>query len=120
MGKVAAAEMKRKKKGRPSLSDIQKRNLQQQKTQIPNRSKPNLNGTSPAPDSISGDDEDDERHQKKVKLVVRLPPSNHHLNSASNGSDSNAEANKSKIDAAGDGSDDLADQVTVTFWFFSF
>ncbi|PSR99508.1 Bromodomain-containing protein [Actinidia chinensis var. chinensis] len=113
MGKVAAAEMKRKKKGRPSFSDIQKRNLQQQKTPIPNRSKPNLNGTSPAPDSISGDDEDDERHQKKVKLVVRLPPSNHHLNSASNGSDSNADADKSKIDAAGDGSDDLADQVEM-------
>ncbi|PSS31185.1 Bromodomain-containing protein [Actinidia chinensis var. chinensis] len=106
MGKVAAAEMKRKKKGRPSLSDIQKRNLQQQQTLISNRSKPNLDRTSPAQDSISGDDEDDERRQKKVKLVVRLPPSNHHFNSASNGSDTNAHADKSKIDSAGDGSDD--------------
>ncbi|XAR61536.1 hypothetical protein NMG60_11015988 [Bertholletia excelsa] len=91
------------------------------------RRNPNLNGVSPSSDWISGDDDDDddERKEKKVKLVVRLPPSNHHylqprssanslsLNSASHGSDSNAEGEIPKINAAGDRSGDFAsaDQV---------
>ncbi|CAL5332019.1 unnamed protein product [Camellia sinensis] len=130
MGKVAAAEMmkKKKKKGRPSLSDLRKRNpKQQQQTLIdsfpnfntPNnprstRRNPNLNGISSASDD--GDDDDDERKEKKVKLVVRLPHSDHHFphpRSSSNfvsvnsTSDSNADGEKPKINATGDRSMDL-------------
>lgn len=106
----------KKKKGRPSLSNLRKRNLDQQhqhqqqeeeedETLIssnPNfntpsrRSKPNnLNGISPVSDWISGDD-DDERKEKKVKLVVRLPSLSLN-NSASNGSDLNADGDKPQI-----------------------
>lgn len=68
---AAAAETmmlkKRKKKGRPSLLDIQKRNL---------------NRPSDRPHSPElHDDDDDERKQKKVKLVVRLPHSDQLPNS---------------------------------------
>ncbi|KAA8537403.1 hypothetical protein F0562_026910 [Nyssa sinensis] len=118
MGKVAAAEMK-KKKGRPSLLDLQKRTLLQQQGETltssnPNfnisnrrstRRNPNLDEVSPTPQWIDGEgDDDDERKEKKVKLVVRLPHSNQHyhqpgssansfsLNSVSYGSDSNADA----------------------------
>ncbi|XP_057503437.1 uncharacterized protein LOC130786977 isoform X1 [Actinidia eriantha] len=101
MGKgAAAAEMKRKKKkGRPSLLDLQKRNLKQQEDQNQNQQKitispnpnfntphrrstrrnPNADGTSPVSDANDDNDDDDERKEKKVKLVVRLPPSNHHF-----------------------------------------
>ncbi|KAL6982600.1 hypothetical protein U1Q18_015988 [Sarracenia purpurea var. burkii] len=152
MGKGAAAEMRRKKKGRPSLLDLQKRNLKQEEqhqqqqnifSSNPNfnslsrrstRRNPNFNGASTVSDwtSIEGgndddDDDDDERKEKKVKLVVRLPPVNNHftqprpsasslsLNSASHGSDSNADGdnheaytNKPKINATGYRSGDLA------------
>lgn len=122
----------KKKKGRPSLSNLRKRNLDQQhqhqqqeeeedETLIssnPNfntpsrRSKPNnLNGISPVSDWISGDD-DDERKEKKVKLVVRLPSLSLN-NSASNGSDLNADGDKPQInDRSGDLS--TADQVRIT------
>ncbi|KAI8002568.1 Bromodomain and PHD finger-containing protein 3 [Camellia lanceoleosa] len=120
MGKVAASEMrntKKKKKGRPSLLDLQKRNLKQQQQQdqhhhnhqqtlissTPNsnppnrrstRRDPNLAGVSPASsDDDNDDDDDDERKEKKVKLVVRLPPSNHHYSQprSLNSADSNAD-----------------------------
>lgn len=79
MGKVASAEMKRKKKkGRPA------------KTQIPDSAprKPIILGSPPITYSRSHrrnpkyftiptdfDDDDDERKEKKVKLVERLPES---------------------------------------------
>ncbi|XP_059634687.1 uncharacterized protein LOC132277016 [Cornus florida] len=86
----------KKKRGRPSVLDLQKRILNQQKQTLIT-SKPNFNsnpssrrstrrnpnfddGTSPSPDFIEADgDDDDERKEKKVKLVVRLPPSNQHF-----------------------------------------
>ncbi|XP_052190576.1 uncharacterized protein LOC127800159 isoform X2 [Diospyros lotus] len=160
MGKVSTAEMRKKKKGRPSLSDLQKRNLKQLPDQPeeqhpetliasgPNfntpprrstRRNPSLNGTTPpsGADRVSHDedededDDEDERKEKKVKLVVRLPHSNHHyshprssaanslsLNSASCGSDSNADGdnhdvplNNPKINAAGVGSGDQLEKV---------
>ncbi|KAL6995982.1 hypothetical protein U1Q18_006120 [Sarracenia purpurea var. burkii] len=145
MKKTAEMEMKKKKKkGRPSLLDLRKRNLEehqqeQQQTLISSnpkflssnrRSKSDHNGIAPASDLISGDggyDDDDERKEKKVKLVVRLPPSKHHcpqlrssanslsLSSASYGSDSNADGEKSKINAVGDRSGELSavDQVEL-------
>lgn len=140
MGKVA--EMKKKKKGRPSLLDLQKRSLieQEQQPQNPNLKNPNFpnpnpNSTRrstrrsakvdeilPAPDWIEGvGDDDDERKEKKLKLLRRLSP-NHtqnpgslpnsvSLHSVSYASNSNADVEnpeaslkKRKINAVGDGS----------------
>ncbi|KAG5542754.1 hypothetical protein RHGRI_015763 [Rhododendron griersonianum] len=123
--------MMKKKKGRPSLSNLRKRNLdqqeQEQETLIPpnpnfntpgsRRSKPNTNnpnGISPGSDWISGDDDDDddERKEKKVKLVVRLPSLSVNSASKSNGSDLNADGDKPQInDRSGDLS--TADQVEM-------
>ncbi|KAG5542608.1 hypothetical protein RHGRI_022212 [Rhododendron griersonianum] len=111
MGKGAAAAAaetkKRKKKGRPSLLDLQKRNLkqqeEQQKEKHPINPNPNSNRRStrhnPASDLKPGnndDDDDDERKEKKVKPLVRLPPSVS-LNLASEASDSNADGDKPEI-----------------------
>lgn len=120
----------KKKKGRPSLSNLRKHNLdqqeQEQETLIPpnpnfntpgsRRSKPNTNnpnGISPGSDWISGDDDDDdERKEKKVKLVVRLPSLSVNSASKSNGSDLNADGDKPQInDRSGDLS--TADQVRI-------
>lgn len=149
MGKVTEKNKKRKKKGRPSLLDLQKRSLRQQQKQQNHQqdrsttnpySKPNfinplasaqisypgrrsrrrrLNADtiSSAQDSI--DEEDDERTEKKVKLVVRLPSGNRPVsqNPLSCGSDSNADGEtpeaarkKRKIDAIADGSGEGVDE----------
>ncbi|KAK6939210.1 Bromodomain [Dillenia turbinata] len=118
MGEVAEVK-KRKKKGRPSLLDLQKRSLKQQKQQElqlqqqqlllqnnnrdsnPNsktpirrssRRNPNSTGISPSSDFVYGDDafddddanddDVDERTERKVKLVVKLP-SDHQIHRAS-------------------------------------
>lgn len=115
MGKVtgsggATAANKKKKKGRPSLLDLQKRALDQQRRSNRRNPNPNSNpnsasaGEEEEEDEYFDEDDDDERKQKKVKLVVRLPQSDQqqlHLssdlirsssvNSASCGSDSNAD-----------------------------
>ncbi|XP_025013679.2 uncharacterized protein LOC8273622 isoform X3 [Ricinus communis] len=78
MGEIEAGTMtkKKKKKGRPSLLDLQKRSLkqQQQQQQTPNLKNPNSlnhrNPNSSVPDLIN--DEDDERTQKKHKLLLGL------------------------------------------------
>ncbi|XP_050212848.1 uncharacterized protein LOC126664488 [Mercurialis annua] len=84
MGEMEAGEMatkKRKKKGRPSLLDLQKRSLklQQQQQQIPDFKNPNsLNVSSTVrsnrriPNSLNDFDDDDERAQKKHKLLLGL------------------------------------------------
>ncbi|OIS97242.1 PREDICTED: uncharacterized protein LOC109234525 [Nicotiana attenuata] len=107
-------EMKRKKKkGRPSLSDLNKRD---NKTSIstPPRRSTRRNPNSPPPDFI---DDDDERKEKKVKLVVRLPQHFQQNSSSANSlSDSDADDNETsvkrqKIDAVDLRSDDaVADQ----------
>ncbi|GMI91398.1 bromodomain-containing protein 1 [Hibiscus trionum] len=119
-GEMAAeTTRKRKKKGRPSLLELQKRSLKQQLQEplqkTPNLINPNssinstrrsarrltnLNGGSP----VSGGDEDDEddRQQKKHKLLVGFSSSRSHQhypipsahNSASHGSDSNADGDE--------------------------
>ncbi|CAN4094101.1 unnamed protein product [Withania somnifera] len=71
-------EMKRKKKkGRPSLSDLSKRgNTKPSFIRRSSRRNPNFDSNSPPPDfeqEENDDDDEDERKQKKVKLVVRLP-----------------------------------------------
>ncbi|KAK9270325.1 hypothetical protein L1049_025903 [Liquidambar formosana] len=105
MGKVAETKRK-KKKGRPSLLDLQKRTLKQQQLQnnlitnpnfenpksrsinsSPNPSRPstrrnpNLDGVTPANGWTDGagddeDDDDDERKEKKLKLLFGLPSPN--------------------------------------------
>ncbi|KAK8678313.1 hypothetical protein V6N13_143817 [Hibiscus sabdariffa] len=120
-GEIAAeaTTRKRKKKGRPSLLELHKRSLKQlqepqQKT--PNLDNPNsssnstrrstlrhlnLNGGSPV--SGGDDDDGDNRQQKKQKLLLGFNSSRGHQhypipsveNSASHGSDSNADADES-------------------------
>ncbi|KAK3006178.1 hypothetical protein RJ639_015714 [Escallonia herrerae] len=146
MGKVAATTAaapvgdmkKKKKKGRPSLLDLQKRAVEKQQqeeqerqrrerqrdviSRSPSLSSPahrstrrDANSGYPGPELTAGEDDDDERKEKKVKLVVRLPQSNQHYptplnpprsssaNSLSCGSDSNenqeAAPKKRKINA---------------------
>ncbi|XP_077231209.1 uncharacterized protein LOC143864207 isoform X2 [Tasmannia lanceolata] len=113
MGKVVE---KKKKKGRPSLLDLQKRNLREQQLQQQqlhkrnpnsntNLTNPNPNPNSdshrrltrrnPNPDGIAernnGEEEDDEdsignRREKKLKLFLRLPRGGSDFGSDSNGS----------------------------------
>ncbi|KAF2310232.1 hypothetical protein GH714_007329 [Hevea brasiliensis] len=86
MGEIAATmTKKKKKKGRPSLLDLQKRSLKQQQ-QNPNFKSPNSllnahnrlstrrNPNLDEPDWINGDgeDDDDERKEKKHKLLLGL------------------------------------------------
>ncbi|KAL4332260.1 hypothetical protein GQ457_07G027670 [Hibiscus cannabinus] len=119
-GEIAAeTTRKRKKKGRPSLIELQKRSLKQQLQEplqkTPNLINPNssinstrrsarrhtnLNGGSPV--SGGDDDDDDDRQQKKHKLLLGFNSSRSHQhysiplahNSASQGSDSNADGDE--------------------------
>ncbi|XVE94407.1 hypothetical protein REPUB_Repub02eG0005900 [Reevesia pubescens] len=152
-GEIAAETMtrKKKKKGRPSLLELQKRSLKQQQQEqqqslqhkTPNfvnpnsslnsnrrstRRNPNIDGDSPVSDWVSaGDDDDDERQQKKHKLLLGLNSSRNHQhypnpsapNSASYGSDSNADGddpeaslNRRKITTLRPGSDQMAEKVS--------
>ncbi|KAL2925206.1 Bromodomain and PHD finger-containing protein 3 [Bienertia sinuspersici] len=94
MGKIVEKKRK-KKKGRPSLLDLQKRSLKQQqqlqKQQLRNNKIPNSKIQNPSPNSSAGvrrstrrnpnpsSDADEElptsgkRRQKKLKLVLKLP-----------------------------------------------
>ncbi|XP_022726613.1 uncharacterized protein LOC111282677 [Durio zibethinus] len=118
MGKIV--EKKRKKKGRPSLLDLQKRSLKEQQQNQQNNKRnvsapqitPNYDSatanplrrsTRQNPNHSSGDNdnEDDEgkeltgkkRREKKLKLVLKLPFSQKRspVTSESRGSDSNLE-----------------------------
>ncbi|KAJ6829120.1 bromodomain-containing protein-like isoform X2 [Iris pallida] len=98
----SAAERKKKKKGRPSLLDLQKRSL---RLQNPNPSSPSLRTTrrNPNPDanlrSSSSDDggSDGGRQKKKLKLVHRIPNSN----GPASGSDKEEKNNPKVTDAIG-------------------
>ncbi|XP_060199964.1 uncharacterized protein LOC132628220 [Lycium barbarum] len=110
-------EMKRKKKkGRPSLLDLSKRENSKAST-IRRSSRRNPNSNSPAPEFDDVDDDEDERKQKKVKLVVRLPPnqsnqSQQHLdNSSEPDSEPELGVNHEKISTVDRRSDDaVSDQ----------
>ncbi|XP_048430892.1 uncharacterized protein LOC103955527 [Pyrus x bretschneideri] len=92
----------KKKKGRPSLLDLQKRALlqQQQQDQTPNprrlstRRNPTPLGSSPPSNSLSDADADDERAKKKHKPLLAFNPNSaptlSPFNSGPFGSDSNA------------------------------
>ncbi|KAL3334361.1 hypothetical protein AABB24_030877 [Solanum stoloniferum] len=121
MGKVATTtaaptEMKKKKKGRPSLSDLHERDNKlsiSTPSRRSNRRNPNPNSNSPPPDFI---DDDDERKEKKVKLVVRLPESNQQDSSSTNSlsdsdgdnHDASVNVKRRKIDSVDPRSDDVA------------
>ncbi|KAF8112393.1 hypothetical protein N665_0064s0026 [Sinapis alba] len=132
MGEVAETMTKKKKKGRPSLLDLQKRAIKQQQLQqqhnnhddhrsgsknpnSPNsgtrskRRNPNPNGVSSS-DSPLSEEDDDERREKKHKLLYGLNShSNRHSpNSQSRGSDLNLDespVNRLKIGGGGGGSE---------------
>ncbi|KAI9073395.1 hypothetical protein K1719_044628 [Acacia pycnantha] len=86
MGEVSETMTKRKKKGRPSLLDLQKRTLkkqqqhQQQQLQLQNpklinshsdlNRRPTRRNSVHAAEEGIADDDDDERKQKKHKLLV--------------------------------------------------
>ncbi|KAL6217928.1 hypothetical protein ACLB2K_011145 [Fragaria x ananassa] len=119
---------KKKKKGRPSLLDLQKRNLKEQQHLLQQfhhrnnsnsapRSNPNSTPAPPStnhlrrstrrnpnPDDEDPDDSDgNDGREKKLKLVVKLPKSS--ANSADSGGSENDESvKKRKINAIGDGS----------------
>ncbi|TYI82021.1 hypothetical protein E1A91_D05G193600v1, partial [Gossypium mustelinum] len=150
-GEIAAETMKkRKKKGRPSLLELQKRSLKQQRLQEPQqpqlllqntpnssinsnrrstRRHANLNGGSPVSGSTSGgdDDDDDDRLQKKHKPLLGFNSSRtdqHYpipsaLNSASYGSDSNADGDdpdvslkRHKFTTVKPGSDQMGEKLS--------
>ncbi|KVI07382.1 transcription factor GTE4-like [Cynara cardunculus var. scolymus] len=144
MGKVGGggATTAKKRKGRPSLLDLQKRareneQLQNQQKLQPRSTRRNPNSTTVASvdDDSANEDEyydDDERKEKKVKLVVRLPQSNqlqqqhassdlirsYSVNSGSYGSDSNANVDNRKINSGSgniiaDNQGEKASKVTV-------
>ncbi|XP_061372797.1 uncharacterized protein LOC133315232 [Gastrolobium bilobum] len=77
MGEVSETMTKKKKKGRPSLLDLQKRSLkkqQQHHQQQQQQQNPNL--INSYPHAVPQDDDEDERKEKKHKLLVGL---NSHL-----------------------------------------
>ncbi|XP_009110217.1 transcription factor GTE4 [Brassica rapa] len=129
MGEVAETMTKKKKKGRPSLLDLQKRAIKQQQqhhrnnhddhrsgSKNPNspnsgtrskRRNPNPNGVSSS-DSPLSEEDDDERREKKHKLLYGLNShSNRHSpNPQSRGSDLNLDetpVNRRKIGGGGGG-----------------
>ncbi|KAJ9545986.1 hypothetical protein OSB04_025693 [Centaurea solstitialis] len=115
----------KRRKGRPSRSELQKRaivkqQLQNQQKSSSTRRNPNSTAAAISGDNSANGDEssssDDERKEKKVKLVVRLPQSSDlirssssfSVNSASSGSDSNANVDNCKINS-GSGNIIIAD-----------
>ncbi|GAA0175923.1 chromatin/chromatin-binding, or -regulatory protein [Lithospermum erythrorhizon] len=118
MGKISSAapplpppltEMKRKKKkGRPSLTDQTKRRLNQFPKTLtltpPNHQRRSSRRTSNSPPLQTSDDDDDERMQKKVKLVVRLPKNNHNINNNLRNLNNPSEDEKNS-DSGGSGDD---------------
>lgn len=126
MGEVSDTTMtmqhqkkRKKKKGRPSLLDLQKRSLkqqQQQQQQIPNpihlsphytRRSTSRNSYSDQPEWVSGSGEDDERKEKKHKLLNGLNPHPHYptlsqnsLSFSSNPYASDSNANVEDTEAA--------------------
>ncbi|BFG30605.1 hypothetical protein CerSpe_168790 [Prunus speciosa] len=115
----------KKKKGRPSLLDLQKRALLQQQQQNPDflnrhrRQSTRRNPTPPPSDSLAGDDDDDERAKKKHKPLLGFSPNSAPTllpsNSGSFGSDSNADGEDPqaalKISTIHQGSNHMSQEV---------
>lgn len=103
MGEVSETMTKRKKKGRPSLLDLQKRSLKKQQQQHQNHSN-STNSHSNNKNNVVAhhDDDEDERKEKKHKLLVGLNSHLHHPtlfpNSPPFNSDPHAALKRRKID----------------------
>lgn len=133
MGKIVE-EKPKKKKGRPSLLDLQKRKLlqQQQEQQELQKRNPNFFGNIPNSNCNNGGDEDDDevdgngkRKENKLQFVVKLQNSQQHQSPFLNTNSHNSESNlllddgngenpykKRKInDVVGDGSAQFFDQT---------
>ncbi|KAI3465449.1 hypothetical protein Pfo_022112 [Paulownia fortunei] len=115
MGKVATAataEMKRKKKGRPSKNPLPlstpPKPISYDSTTTTNRRSTRRNPNhlnSPPPEFVDDeDDDDDERKEKKVKLVVRLPQSEEN-NKINQKQQQNRRHSRDYDSASGSGSD---------------
>jgi hypothetical protein len=133
-------EQKKKKKGRPSLLDLQKRSLKEQQQQNsnsfnlsanPSRRATCRNSDPDRPECISGVEDDDERKEKKHKLLLGLNPHPHYttvspnslsFGSSPSGSDSNADIEdpeavikRRKISAVHLGTDAITVMITNLF-----
>ncbi|CAA7391244.1 unnamed protein product [Spirodela intermedia] len=127
MGKPV--EKKRKKKGRPSLLDLQKRSLRLQKQQEEQQQEKRDQNPSPnpyvrfpnstpsrrtarrstEPDGDAEDGEDDEeegggkRREKKLKLVLRLHQNNGIISKSDNAQEGHSDSESSGPESKGDG-----------------
>ncbi|KAG5033737.1 hypothetical protein AAZX31_04G016300 [Glycine max] len=91
MGEVSESTMtKRKKKGRPSLLDLQKRSLKKEQQ---NHHQQRHNSTNVVPH----DDDEDERKEKKHKLLVGLNSHLHHPTLLPNSQPFNSDPKRRKI-----------------------
>ncbi|KAL4300444.1 hypothetical protein AHAS_Ahas17G0201500 [Arachis hypogaea] len=120
MGEVSETMTKKKKKGRPSLLDLQKRSLKKQQQQQQQQQQQNQRHavSRNAKNGTIVDDDDDERKQKKHKLLVGLNPHlqhhSHHATAALSPSnslpsvdpDDAATRKRRRIDASFHGSDE--------------
>ncbi|XP_057730936.1 uncharacterized protein LOC130946277 isoform X1 [Arachis stenosperma] len=120
MGEVSETMTKKKKKGRPSLLDLQKRSLKKQQQQQQQQQQQNQRHavSRNAKNGTIVDDDDDERKQKKHKLLVGLNPHlqhhSHHATAAlspsnslpSGDPDDAATRKRRRIDASFHGSDE--------------
>ncbi|KAL2346174.1 hypothetical protein Fmac_000174 [Flemingia macrophylla] len=95
MGEVSETVTKRKKKGRPSLLDLQKRSLRKEQRQNPNSHPANANANVNA---ANVDDDDDERKEKKHKLLVGLNSHLHHPTLLPNSQPFNSDPKRRRID----------------------
>ncbi|CAA6655859.1 unnamed protein product [Spirodela intermedia] len=111
MGKPV--EKKRKKKGRPSLLDLQKRSLrlqkQQEEQQQEKRARTLVRILTTEPDGDAEDGEDDEeegggkRREKKLKLVLRLHQNNGIISKSDNAQEGHSDSESSGPESKGDG-----------------
>lgn len=127
MGKPV--EKKRKKKGRPSLLDLQKRSLRLQKQQeeqqqqkrgqnpspnpyvrFPNSTpsrRSTRRSTEPEGDAEDGEDDEEEgsgkRREKKLKLVLRLHQNNGIISKSDNAQEGHSDSESSGPESKGDG-----------------
>lgn len=103
MGEVSETMTKKKKKGRPSLLDLQKRSLkkEQQQNHHNNHRQNNPNSTnshSKNTNVATHDDDDDERKEKKHKLLVGLNSHLHNPTLFPNSQPFNSDPKRRKID----------------------
>ncbi|QCE16764.1 uncharacterized protein LOC114164185 [Vigna unguiculata] len=104
MGEVSETMTKKKKKGRPSLLDLQKRSLkkEQQQNHHHNHRQNNPNSTNSHSKNTNvaatHDDDDDERKEKKHKLLVGLNSHLQHPTLFPNSQPVNSDPKRRKID----------------------